>query len=76
LYALLEGERSFAELQADMETITPRMLSRRLREFEDAGIVAARVERRPHHVYYRLKCGVKELREMLAAVQKWGRKLR
>lgn len=76
LHALLDGERSFSELHVALETITPRMLSRRLHEFEVGGIVAVRSERRPYHVFYRVKGSVKELREMLAAIRKWGQKLR
>lgn len=76
LQALLNGERRFSELQDDLENITPRMLSRRLREFEENDLVEARFERRPHRVYYRLKSGAKEVRDMLAAIHKWGRKVR
>lgn len=75
LHALLEGERSFAELQTAMEAITPRMLSRRLREFEELGIIATRLERRPNRVYYRIKGQPKELREMFGAIKTWARKL-
>ena len=74
--ALLAGDRSFTELQTELETITPRMLSRRLHEFELVGVIAVRSERRPHRVYYHLTSGVRELREMLIAIQNWGRRLR
>jgi DNA-binding MarR family transcriptional regulator len=52
--------------------ITPKTLSQRLRELEDAGIVAADREPGRREVWYRLTPAGAELRPVLDALSQWG----
>jgi DNA-binding MarR family transcriptional regulator len=52
--------------------ITPKTLSQRLRELEDAGIVAADRERGRREVWYHLTPAGADLRPVLDALSQWG----
>jgi DNA-binding MarR family transcriptional regulator len=52
--------------------ITPKTLSQRLRELEDAGIVAADREPGRREVWYRLTPAGADLRPVLDALSRWG----
>jgi DNA-binding HxlR family transcriptional regulator len=71
---LLAGSRRFAELRRGIPLMSPVMLSQRLRELVDAGVVA-RVEAGPEgHPEYRLTEAGEELRPLIGALGAWGQR--
>ena len=69
---LLVGPRRFTDLMALLGGITPKTLSQRLRELQEAGIVD--VDRRPgrREVWYRLTPAGEELAPAVEALFLWG----
>ena len=69
---LLTGAKRFTDLMDRLGGITPKTLSQRLRELDDAGIVTAdRVPGR-REVWYRLTPAGADLRPVLDALSRWG----
>jgi len=74
LWTLSERPRYFAELGAGVPGISDRLLSRRLRELEQSGLVARSVqEGNPPRVSYSLTEKGHALEPALAALQDWAR---
>lgn len=72
---LLRGPARFAELRDAIPDISDRMLSERLRELEDEGIVARTViPETPVRVEYALTAKGKALEPALGAIGKWAEK--
>jgi DNA-binding HxlR family transcriptional regulator len=70
---LLNGRLRFAELRAAIPDISDRMLSERLRELENEGIVARRVvPETPVRVEYELTEKGRALEQALSAVGRWA----
>src|SRR5215469_3422167 len=69
---LLTGTKRFTDLMDRLGGITPKTLSQRLRELEDAGIVAADREPGRREVWYRLTPAGADLRPVLDALSQWG----
>jgi DNA-binding HxlR family transcriptional regulator len=69
---LLTGEKRFTDLMDRLGGITPKTLSQRLRELEDAGIVAVDREPGRREVWYRLTPAGADLRPVLDALSRWG----
>lgn len=70
---LFHGRMRFAELRAAIPDISDRMLSERLRELEEEGIVARTViPETPVRVEYELTEKGRALEQALAAVGKWA----
>jgi DNA-binding HxlR family transcriptional regulator len=69
---LLTGVKRFTDLMDRLGGITPKTLSRRLRELEDAGIVAADREPGRREVWYRLTPAGADLGPVLDALGRWG----
>jgi DNA-binding HxlR family transcriptional regulator len=69
---LLTGAKRFTDLMDRLAGITPKTLAQRLRELEDAGIVAADREPGRREVWYRLTTAGAELRPVLDALAQWG----
>ena len=69
---LLTGAKRFTDLMDRLGGITPKTLSQRLRELEDAGIVAADREPGRREVWYRLTPAGADLRPVLDALSQWG----
>jgi DNA-binding HxlR family transcriptional regulator len=69
---LLGGPRRFTDLMALLGGITPKTLSQRLRELQEAGIVD--VDRQPgrREVWYRLTPAGEELAPAVQALFRWG----
>jgi DNA-binding HxlR family transcriptional regulator len=69
---LLRGPRRFTDLMDLLGGITPKTLSQRLRELEDAGIVE--VDRQPgrREVWYRLTPAGEELAPAIQGLFRWG----
>jgi DNA-binding HxlR family transcriptional regulator len=69
---LLTGAKRFTDLMDRLGGITPKTLSQRLHELEDAGIVAADREPGRREVWYRLTPAGADLRPVLDALSRWG----
>jgi DNA-binding HxlR family transcriptional regulator len=69
---LLTGAKRFTDLMDRLGGITPKTLSQRLRELDDAGIVAADREPGRREVWYRLTPAGADLRPVLDALSRWG----
>ena len=69
---LLTGAKRFTDLMDRLGGITPKTLSQRLRELEDAGIVAADREPGRREVWYRLTPTGADLGPVIDALNWWG----
>jgi DNA-binding HxlR family transcriptional regulator len=69
---LLGGPRRFTDLMALLGGITPKTLSQRLRELQDAGIVVADREAGRREVWYRLTPAGEDLAPSIEALFLWG----
>jgi DNA-binding HxlR family transcriptional regulator len=69
---LLTGAKRFTDLMDRLGGITPKTLSQRLRELDDAGIVAADREPGRREVWYSLTPAGADLRPVLDALSRWG----
>jgi DNA-binding HxlR family transcriptional regulator len=75
LQALFTGSRRFADIKAAIPGVSDMMLTRRLRELEDAGLVERRViAASPVHVEYHLTQMGREAGPVLDAVIAWSHK--
>jgi DNA-binding HxlR family transcriptional regulator len=73
LQALLGGCQRFREIRAEIPDITDAMLSQRLRELEDAGLVRREViEARPVEIRYGLTEVGRRLSPVIDAIAEWG----
>ena len=73
LFHLLDGVKRFNELQRDVGNVTQRMLTKQLRELEDAGLVHREVYPVvPPKVEYSLTTKGETLRPILNALKEWG----
>lgn len=72
---LLEGPRGFNELARAVGGANPRTLAGRLRQLEEAGVVAKEVESTmpPRTRYYLTPAG-RELQGVIDAIAAWGKK--
>ena len=69
---LLTGAKRFTDLMDRLGGITPKTLSQRLRELDDAGIVSADREVGRREVWYRLTPAGAELGPVIGALGWWG----
>jgi DNA-binding HxlR family transcriptional regulator len=77
LIALSFGNKRFKELERDVEGITPRMLSKELRDLETNQLVTRTVyDSFPVTVEYALTDYGKSLDNVIAALRDWGKKHR
>lgn len=73
LYHLLEGVHRFSELRRKLPNVTQRMLTKQLRELEDAGLVLRTVYAEvPPRVEYCLTDLGQTLRPVVVALKTWG----
>ncbi|MGH3440837.1 MAG: winged helix-turn-helix transcriptional regulator [Nitriliruptorales bacterium] len=73
VWALLEGPRRFTDLREATDGVSDRMLTKRLRELEDAGIVIRRRFREvPPRVEYSLTEAGEALRPVIEEMERWG----
>jgi len=71
--SLLFGKKRFTELQRNIPKITPRMLSKELKDLEMNGIVTRKVyDSTPVAVEYELTDSAKSLSEVLDKMLEWG----
>ena len=72
IQVLLQGRKRYAELRAAVPDITDRMLSERLRELEDEGILARKViPETPVRVEYELTTLGRDAGAPLAHLRTW-----
>ena len=69
---LLSGAKRFTDLMDRLGGITPKTLSQRLRELDDAGIVTADREPGRREVWYRLTPAGAELGPVVDTLRWWG----
>ena len=73
LRALMDGPRRFTEITSYVEGLSDRLLSQRLQELEQAGIVERTVySQRPVLVEYSLTDKGCDLRKVVEAIQSWA----
>lgn len=73
--ALLEGDRTFSELAAEVDGIAPNILTARLKALQRDALVAARpYQRRPPRMRYSLTTPGKRLADAVALLAEWGAK--
>ena len=71
--ALLRGRNRFKDLQANIVNITPRMLSKELKELEINGIVERKVyDHKPVLIEYQLTASGKNFANVIDAMIDWG----
>ena len=72
---LIEGKKRFGELQKSLGGVSPKMLSRRLDELEDCGIVKRDIYPEvPLRVEYTLTRMGKDLKMVIDSMAVWGKK--
>jgi DNA-binding HxlR family transcriptional regulator len=70
---LLTGKKRFSEIQRNIADITPRMISKELRELELNGVVTRRViNSTPVLIEYELSASGKLLNDVVVAMVEWG----
>jgi len=77
LHQLMDGPRRFSELQRLIPAASPKMLTVRLRDLEQLGLLTRTFHpEMPPRVEYELTPQGRSLRPIIASIQRWGRKLR
>ena len=73
IYALLQGPRRFCEFREAIPDLSDRLLTERLKDLEEHGIVDREVSTgRPVQVIYRLTPKGRALEPILMAIADWG----
>jgi len=74
IWHLMSGTRRFSELRKCLPAITPRMLTRQLRELESDGVLVRKVYAQvPPRVEYTLTPRGRTLNTIVTAMCKWGK---
>jgi len=69
----MEGPCRFSDMSSYVPGLSDRLLSQRLQELEDKGVVERRVyDERPVRVRYVLSEKGRDLREVLEAIARWA----
>jgi DNA-binding HxlR family transcriptional regulator len=77
LHHLMDGPKRFSKLQRQIPAASPKMLTVRLRELEELGLLKRTVHAEvPPRVEYQLTAQGRSLRSIIASIEKWGRSLR
>ena len=69
---LKEGALRYGELRALMPKLSDKVLTERLKELEDSGLIARTAARRSPRATYRLAARGEELRSVLTVIYQWG----
>ncbi len=73
LYHLLAGPKRFNQLKRELTTVTQRMLTKQLRELEEAGLITRTVfPQVPPRVDYALTEEGRSLQGVIEALKVWG----
>jgi len=77
LHYLMDGPKRFSDLQRRIPAASPKMLTVRLRELEQLGLLTRTIHAEmPPRVEYQLTAQGRSLRPIIASIEKWGRSLR
>jgi len=77
LHHLMEGPRRFSDLQRLIPAASPKMLTLRLRDLEQLGLLTRTIHAEmPPRVEYQLTQQGRSLRPIIASLEKWGSRLR
>lgn len=77
LHYLMDEPKRFSDLQRHIPTASPKMLTARLRDLEQLGLLTRTVHAEsPPRVEYQLTAQGRSLRPIIASIAKWGRSLR
>lgn len=73
LYHLIPGPKRFNQLRRELTTVTQRMLTKQLRELEEAGLITRTVYPQvPPRVDYALTAEGRSLQPVIEALKVWG----
>ena len=77
LHNLMDEPKRFSDLQRHIPAASPKMLTVRLRELEQLGLLTRTVHAEmPPRVEYQLTAQGRSLRPIIVSIKKWGRSLR
>lgn len=71
---LLQGSHRFNDLKRGLPAISPSLLSRRLTELQEAGVVVRRLSEEGDHPEYHLTRAGEELRPIIESLGAWGKR--
>jgi len=74
LRELLTGPARFSDLRRGVPKMSPTLLSKRLKELEEAGVVSARSKDRIGAAEYRLTAAGEDLRPVIMSLGNWGQR--
>nr|WP_263325312.1 helix-turn-helix domain-containing protein [Neobacillus sp. Marseille-Q6967] len=75
IHTLLDGPKRFHEIVASIPGISDRLLTERLRDLEQEGLIIKKIDTAsPKKVEYELTAAGKELEEVISAIIKWVKK--
>src|SRR5262245_15205995 len=74
LRELLAGTTRFNDLRRGVPRMSPSLLSKRLKELEEAGVIAAKRTRQPGGMEYRLTQAGEDLRGVIDSLGFWGQR--
>src|SRR5215470_4428917 len=74
LRELLAGSTRFNDLRRGVPRMSPTLLSKRLKELEDAGVIIAAPTRQPGVMDYRLTKAGEDLRTVIDSLGVWGQR--
>jgi DNA-binding HxlR family transcriptional regulator len=74
LRELLSGSTRFNDLRRGVPRMSPTLLSKRLKELEEAGVIAARATGRAGGAEYRLTQAGEDLRDVIMSLGGWGQR--
>ncbi|MDI1344198.1 MAG: helix-turn-helix domain-containing protein [Pseudolabrys sp.] len=74
LRELLTGPARFNDLRRGVPKMSPTLLSKRLKELEEAGVISARGKDRTGAAEYRLTAAGEDLRPVVMSLGNWGQR--
>jgi DNA-binding HxlR family transcriptional regulator len=74
LRELLCGSTRFNDLRRGVPRMSPSLLSKRLKELEEAGVIVARKTKQPGVAEYKLTEAGEELRDIIMSLGIWGQR--